>query len=174
EKTLARKVQEVFLTWWLETALDKSRILELYLNVIEYGPAVYGISHAAEHYFGRTPAELSLPEAAFLASILPNPKLYHGQDERGPISASLGRRMRFLMRHMHARGRIDQAALDHALVEMERFSFHREGAPRPESRELVGATEPLPFGTQPDAAGWDPFAEGFEDPMPTDAEERTR
>ena len=67
EKTMARKVQEVLLTWWLESALSKKKLLELYLNVIEYGPAIYGIRHAARHYFGRDPDELSPAEGAFLA-----------------------------------------------------------------------------------------------------------
>src|SRR5690606_7442641 len=59
EKTLARKVQEALLTWWLETALTKKKLLELYLNIIEYGPGVYGIRHAARYYFGRDADELS-------------------------------------------------------------------------------------------------------------------
>ena len=47
EKTIARKAQEVILTWWLENALTKDQILELYLNVIEYGPSVYGLRQAS-------------------------------------------------------------------------------------------------------------------------------
>ena len=77
EKTLARKLQEVFLTWRMESHLDKDRILELYANVVELGPDVFGFSEAADYYFGTSMAGLSVRETAFLVSILPGPKLYH-------------------------------------------------------------------------------------------------
>ena len=60
EKTLARKLQELFLTWHVENTLDKDRIFEIYLNVIEFGPSLYGIGPAAHHYFGK-PREGSQP-----------------------------------------------------------------------------------------------------------------
>ncbi|MSP15980.1 MAG: DUF748 domain-containing protein [Myxococcales bacterium] len=74
EKTLSRKLQELFLTWYVEQALPKDRILEIYLNVIEYGPALYGIGPAAARYFGKHPRDLLPIEAAFFSSILPAPK----------------------------------------------------------------------------------------------------
>lgn len=77
EKTLARKLQEVFLTWRMEAHLSKDRILELYVNVVELGPDVFGFGEAAEYYFGTSAESLSVREAAFLVSILPGPKLYH-------------------------------------------------------------------------------------------------
>ncbi len=73
-KTISRKAQEFFLTTYLEQSLKKEEIMELYLNVIEYGPEVYGIRQASAHYFGKSPAELTVSEAAFLASLLPSPK----------------------------------------------------------------------------------------------------
>jgi hypothetical protein len=77
EKTLARKLQEVFLTWRMEAHLSKDRILELYVNVVELGPNVFGFGEAAEYYFGTTAGSLSVRETAFLVSILPGPRLYH-------------------------------------------------------------------------------------------------
>lgn len=77
EKTLARKLQEVFLTWRMEAHLSKDRILELYVNVVELGPNVFGFGEAAAYYFGTTAESLSVRETAFLVSILPGPKLYH-------------------------------------------------------------------------------------------------
>lgn len=77
EKTLARKLQEVFLTWRMEAHLSKDRILELYVNVVELGPDVFGFGEAARYYFGTTAEGLSVRETAFLVSILPGPKLYH-------------------------------------------------------------------------------------------------
>ena len=162
EKTLARKVQEVLLTWWLESALEKRDILELYLNVIEYGPGVYGIRDAAEHYFGRDPSDLSPAEAAFLANVLPSPKVYHHQYERGELSTSMRNRMQRLLRHMNARGRIDDAALEHGLAEIEAFRFHRAGQPLPAARAIPGSAGPLPFassGPVPWDDPWESWAE---------------
>jgi len=77
EKTLIRKVKELVLARRLDDALSKSRILELYLNVVELGPMVYGIGHAAHYYFGKGPSALTVRECAFLASMLPGPKVYN-------------------------------------------------------------------------------------------------
>ncbi len=158
DKTLARKVQEVILTWWLESALDKEEILELYLNVIEYGPSVYGIVQAAAHYFGCEPADLSPAQSAFLACVLPNPKAYHSSWERGALTSSMRRRVERFLRHLHARGRIDDAALDFGLSELGDFRFARPGeAPlRPPVR---GSAAPLPW-TLPADEAWDEPGEG--------------
>ena len=79
EKTIVRKVQEVILTWWLENALNKDEILELYLNVIEYGPATYGLveTHLTTTLAGHACRAQPRVRAAFLACILPSPKRYH-------------------------------------------------------------------------------------------------
>ena len=77
EKTYARKLQEVFLTWRLETYLSKNRILEIYANIVELGPDVFGFQDAARHYFSADLKELSTRQVAFLVSILPGPALYH-------------------------------------------------------------------------------------------------
>ena len=87
ERTLARKLEEAVLTWRLEAVLDKRRILELYLNLVELGPGVYGIQEAADRYFGKLPDELSVDEAAQLAALLPAPK--RGMDCR--LAAPLSR-----------------------------------------------------------------------------------
>jgi len=143
EKTIARKVQEVLLTWWLEDALTKDEILELYLNVIEYGPSIYGLRHAAAYYFGREPLELSPAEAAFLACMLPSPKRYHVSYERGALTRSMKNRMRRLLEHMAKRERIGPEALAYGLAELEDFRFRRDGDPLPAARALppLGAPE---------------------------------
>lgn len=147
EKTLARKVQEVLLTWWLESAMDKARILELYLNVIEYGPEIYGIRAAAEHYFGRSPSQLGPAESAYLATILPNPKGFHSHWVQGALPASHRRRVARFIQTLGSRGRYDEVAVAEALERIEGFDFHRPGDPLPvEPRPLRGGTAPLPFG----------------------------
>ena len=72
-----RKGKEALLTWQLERALSKRRILELYLNVVEFGPGVYGAGAASQRYFGKAPADLDESEAAQLAAALPNPAAWH-------------------------------------------------------------------------------------------------
>ncbi len=76
-KNLSRKLQEAILTMYLEQELTKEQILELYLNVVEFGPMVYGIGPAARHYFNAAPGELSLGQALYISSIMPNPKAQH-------------------------------------------------------------------------------------------------
>lgn len=152
EKTLARKVQEVLLTWWLESAMPKRRILELYLNVIEYGPAIYGVRNAAKHYFGREPSDLSLAESAFLATILPNPKAYHQAYDEG-LSGKLAARVKQLVAHMAAKGRVDSVAADAAKAELDALAFHRAGAPTPPMHVVKGTASPLPSSAESFEAG---------------------
>jgi monofunctional biosynthetic peptidoglycan transglycosylase len=75
-----RKVEEALLTRQLERELGKRRILELYLNVVEFGPGVFGAEAAARHYFGKSAADLSDSEAAAMAASLPHSKWYPGRD----------------------------------------------------------------------------------------------
>lgn len=76
QKTLARKAEEILIVWLIENnkLISKQRILEVYFNIIEMGPNVYGIGEAARHYFGKMPADLTLGEGLFLANIVPRPK----------------------------------------------------------------------------------------------------
>jgi monofunctional glycosyltransferase len=72
-----RKVKEAVLTWQVERTLPKRRILEIYLNVAEFGPGVYGVGPAAQAYFGKAPADLGEEEASLLAAGLPRPASWH-------------------------------------------------------------------------------------------------
>jgi penicillin-binding protein 1A len=76
ERSLKRKVQEVVLAVWLETEYSKDEILEMYLNRVYFGAGAYGIEAAARRYFDREAAELTLPQAAMLAGLLPAPSRY--------------------------------------------------------------------------------------------------
>jgi len=77
QRNYLRKGQEAIITLMIERTLKKRRILEVYLNVIEWGNGIYGAEAAARHYFGKSAAELSEDEAAKLAAIIPNPRFYH-------------------------------------------------------------------------------------------------
>ena len=114
EKTLSRKVQEVFLTWQLEEFLDKADILELYLNVIEWGPRLFGVGAAARHYFGKTPDELTPLECLYLATMVPSPRFYHEQFVEGRVGRKHKRRIERLMRLMVRRRHLTQEELDEA------------------------------------------------------------
>jgi monofunctional biosynthetic peptidoglycan transglycosylase len=72
-----RKTREAILTWQLERALSKRRLLEIYLNVVEFGPGVWGVESASRRYFGKAAADLDDDEAALLAASLPSPSTWH-------------------------------------------------------------------------------------------------
>ena len=96
ERTWLRKGQELVLTLILEALLDKRRILEIYLNNVEWGEGVFGVQAAAEHYYRKSAARLSAAEAARLAVILPRPKYF----EKLPNSAYVAGRAGTIMARM--------------------------------------------------------------------------
>ncbi len=78
EKTITRKLEEIYLAKRMEQELTKGRIIELYLNIVELGPMVYGIGHGARYYFDKPASALTPRECAFLAAMLPGPqKVYN-------------------------------------------------------------------------------------------------
>ncbi|MBM4123689.1 MAG: monofunctional biosynthetic peptidoglycan transglycosylase [Nitrospira sp.] len=95
DKTLLRKAHEALITRALERHLRKSRILELYLNVVEWGQGVYGIEAAARHHFGKSALDLTPQEAALLAAILPSPRRYDPLPLR--LTPSLARRQQQIL-----------------------------------------------------------------------------
>ncbi len=98
ERSYLRKLQEMVITYMLETMMDKRRIFEIYLNVVEWGNGVYGAEAAAQRYFGKPAAALSPQEAARLAVILPNPR-YFG---RHLDSGYLARRSALILQRMNS------------------------------------------------------------------------
>jgi monofunctional biosynthetic peptidoglycan transglycosylase len=73
-RSFLRKAIEAYFTVLLEVTLSKQRILEIYLNIAEFGPGIYGVGEASKAYFGKPPRELTNADAALLAAVLPNPK----------------------------------------------------------------------------------------------------
>jgi monofunctional biosynthetic peptidoglycan transglycosylase len=82
EKSLFRKGAEAVITWKMERTLAKKRILEIYLNVAEWGEGVFGAEAAARHHFGKSARDLSPEESARLAAVLPNPRRYNPAGEQ--------------------------------------------------------------------------------------------
>ncbi len=116
EKTLARKFQELFLTWHVENTLTKDRIMEIYLNVIEYGPGLYGIGPAAKQYFGKPAKELNAVEAAFFSTILPNPKDRYAQYCRNELTKWTSAKIQRILSIELKRDRLTQAEYDTAIA----------------------------------------------------------
>ncbi len=131
EKTLVRKLQEVVLTWYLERTMDKDSIVELYLNVVEFGPGIYGIGPAARFFFNREPRDLTPLQSIYLATLLPNPVTRFGTYQRGRVSDDMHTRLRAIARGMAAAGRLSAADLATAQTEVLAF--------RPPSTHVAGA-----------------------------------
>ncbi len=107
-RTLARKLQEAVLTWRLEAVLDKRAILARYLNVIELGPRVYGLTAASRHWFGKAPRDLSVREAAFLAALTPAPRTITARIGRARgLDPETAERVEVVLRAMRRSGVID-------------------------------------------------------------------
>jgi monofunctional biosynthetic peptidoglycan transglycosylase len=101
QRSWVRKAQEAAITWMLESVMSKRRILELYLNVAEWGDGVFGAEAAARHHFGIPAQALSAQQAAWLAAILPSPLSY----ARGQSTAYLNERVVIIQ------GRMQQARI---------------------------------------------------------------
>lgn len=95
-RTPWRKLEEAVITLMLENILGKKRILEIYLNVIEWGNGVFGAEAAAQHYFKRSASQLNLEQAAKLAAMIPNPRYYDQQR----ASPALRKKTRTIMARM--------------------------------------------------------------------------
>jgi membrane peptidoglycan carboxypeptidase len=132
-KNLSRKLQEAVLTMYLEQELTKEQIMELYLNVVEFGPMVYGIGPAAQHYFNTSASQLSLGQALYISSIMPNPKKQHFA-VGGAVTPSWSSYLRQLMEIAHKRKRISDEELEEGLREtVIRGASAPHRAPRDES-----------------------------------------
>jgi hypothetical protein len=110
DKTVSRKAEEALIVYLIENLglVSKERMLEVYLNVIEWGPNVYGIGEAAHFYFDKKPQQLTLQESLFLASIIPRPKSFQYEfDGSGQLRPSMGSYFKTLTTRMVWRGVLD-------------------------------------------------------------------
>jgi len=115
QKTIARKLEEMIITWLIEEnrLVSKERMLEIYLNIIEWGPQVYGAQEAARFYFDKDVADLTLSEAIFMASIIPQPKRFMASfDEEQRLRPGLQAYYADVSAKMLQRGWIDQRDFD--------------------------------------------------------------
>jgi hypothetical protein len=148
EKTLSRKVQEALLTMLLEERLSKQEIMELYLNIVELGPGIYGVGQAAEHYFAKSASELSLAQSLYLASILPDPTRQHFTPD-GAVTPRWAQYLKKLMTIARQVKLITDEELESALAEEVAFRKPGEGA-TPGSAGLEPVNEFTPSDRAPD------------------------
>lgn len=99
-RSYIRKALEAWFTLLMELLLSKERILEIYLNIVEFGPGIYGVEAAAQHYFHTSAARLSRHQAALLAAVLPNPYRFNA----GAPSGYVQRRANWIARQMRQLG----------------------------------------------------------------------
>lgn len=107
EKTMVRKLREAILAVELDATLTKRRQLEIYLNIIEWGPGVFGVSEASWYYFGKTPMELTPLESSYLASIIPGPIKYNVHFRKKKISAKWEKKLYHILGLMNETGHLD-------------------------------------------------------------------
>ncbi len=98
QRSYLRKAQEFVITYMLEFWMDKERIFEIYLNVVEWGNGVFGVEAAARYYYGVSASTLSMEQAARLAVMLPNPRFF----DKNRASPYLARRADLILKRMNA------------------------------------------------------------------------
>lgn len=127
EKTISRKIREIILARRAENILTKLQILEIYMNVVEWGDGIYGVEAASRYYFDKHAAELRLEEAALLAGMLPNPR-YHDPFKR--MDKARERQSRVLFNMFQAK-LIDEGEYDSAVKAEIRLRNDLSGGPNP-------------------------------------------
>jgi hypothetical protein len=143
-RTLSRKGQEIVLAWILEhlAGVSKGRLLEIYLNIIEWGPGIHGADEAARFYFDRDAHDLTLDQSLFLATVIPSPSRWRGRlDANGDARQYVKAQMHFIGRAMIAKGWLPPEALPPTA------SLHVELAGP--AREIFYAGRPQPQPQQP-------------------------
>lgn len=137
-KTITRKLEEMLITWLIESQrlVSKERMFEVYLNVIETGPMVYGVNEAARFYFAKDVSKLTLAESIYLASIVPRPKAFrYSFDQNGDLREHLKAYYELVSSKMLRKEWITQADFDRLLPAVEL---------KGPARELVVMTDTIP------------------------------
>ncbi|ACD97159.1 transglycosylase domain-containing protein [Trichlorobacter lovleyi] len=158
EKTITRKLKEVYLAWRMEQELTKGRILELYLNVVELGPMVYGIGHGSQYYFGKPASAMTPRECAFLAAMLPGPRVaYNPYRNLGKVLS----RSNMILRKLRSKGVISADELQVALGTSPNIAglqrkvdtaIQQEAVMKPISSTTAPAAPQEPSGSGPEPA----------------------
>ncbi|TYZ06056.1 penicillin-binding protein [Hymenobacter lutimineralis] len=145
QKTVTRKIEEALIVWLIENTrvATKERMMEVYLNIIEWGPKIYGVKEAAQFYFSKEPNELNLSESLYLASIIPRPKRYRlGFNNYGEMRRSARYFHRLIAQLMARKGYISQAEYEGLGYSVNFSNPSRMGfVPRPDTTRTVVAAD---------------------------------
>ncbi len=121
-KTVARKLEEALIVWLIENngLTSKERMFEVYLNIIEWGPMIYGVNEASHFYFNKDASKLTLAESLFLSSMIPHPKWFrYSFDKSGKLKPFLANYYKFAAGRMLKKEMITQEDADKLLPEIE-------------------------------------------------------
>lgn len=140
ERSLTRKMREAAMAVLMERVLTKEQILEHYLNVVEFGEGIYGISMASEYYFNKKASELNAKEGAFLAMLLPSPKSYAVSFEQKELTDYAKQTIGDILQKMNQAKMIDDQQLQRELARLLPF-IKPQGAQKPKNTHKA-ATNP--------------------------------
>jgi hypothetical protein len=132
KQTLRRKLHEAALVFLIEqyARISKTRILEIYLNIADFGPGILGVDEACRYYFDTSPSKVDPLESVWLASILSSPKKYHRYFEEGEVGKALWSRMRSYLELMHERKRLSDEDYRGAMQRQRLFMTGSRGGQR--------------------------------------------
>lgn len=147
DKSLLRKLREAIIALQIESILSKDEILEKYLNVVEFGPDLFGIGKASRFYFGKHPSQLTAAEGAFLAFLLPSPKKYSVSFRKKQLTPFARTRLREIVSRLSRYKKISDDERDSALSQVDHFFGAAEPSPAPDTElpsieEQDGPPEP--------------------------------
>ncbi|HEY8278516.1 MAG TPA: monofunctional biosynthetic peptidoglycan transglycosylase [Bdellovibrionota bacterium] len=131
EKTVVRKLKEAVLTMRIERHVSKKRILEIYLNIVEFGPGLYGIGPASRYYFQKAPSQLNAREGAYLAMLLPSPKRYSVSYRKRVLTPYALATMRGILAKLYATHRLTEG--DYRMALASPLGFESMQLPMPET-----------------------------------------
>ncbi|MFP5518316.1 MAG: transglycosylase domain-containing protein [Bdellovibrionia bacterium] len=138
ERSFFRKGKEAIITLQLEHYLTKKEILEKYINIVEFGPKLYGLQNAAKYYFGKSPAQLNLAESAFLVMLLPNPKKYSSSFRQQHLTPFAEKRIRQIIDYLFQFKMIKEDAY---YAGLEQVPYLFGGTPEPGFESNQGGSE---------------------------------
>ncbi|TGE23646.1 penicillin-binding protein [Hymenobacter aquaticus] len=151
QKTVTRKIEEALIVWLIENTrlVSKERMFEVYLNIIEWGPKIYGVHEASRFYFDKQPGNLNLSESLYLASIIPRPKRYQASfNQYGEMRSSARYFHRLIADLMERKGMIsegDRESVTYSLSFPGRAHGSIFRAVRPDTTRTVFAADSSQF-----------------------------
>ncbi|WBO82941.1 transglycosylase domain-containing protein [Hymenobacter yonginensis] len=144
QKTVTRKIEEALIVWLIENTrlVSKERMFEVYLNIIEWGPKIYGVKEAAEFYYAKEPSELNLSESLYMASIIPRPRRYQMSfNQYGEMRSAARYFHRLIADLMLQKGLISEGARNTLSYSLS-FPGRAHGSIFRAVRDTVRATQP--------------------------------